>query len=49
MTFGLGLWALGLVWDEPDFMEAILALDEIARRDAWVERKNAPAPRAARG
>jgi hypothetical protein len=38
-----------LVWDEPDFMEAILALDEIARRDAWVERKNAPATRAARG
>jgi benzoyl-CoA 2,3-dioxygenase component B len=25
------------------------ALDEIARRDDWVERKNAPAPRAVRG
>ena len=28
---------------------AYKALDEIARRDDWVERKNAPAPRAARG
>jgi hypothetical protein len=37
------------VWNEPDFMEAILALDEIAKRDDWVERKNVPAPRAARG